>query len=542
MHFLTTHQLSLKILITILILLKGDLSDAIINSMDVDNTYEIRRHRLFNTLKKRFFTKSIKSCIGWTENEDKASDIITKLRLQVTTQPGYYDSPWERHPFLSVHSQIVNTQLYKVLQQMPKGGILHLHSDSMGDYSSLLTLAALYKDVDQFYVSTTSSGSPDEYFKLSSVPIDQYLPLSMVLTDTELWKRVLGDLTLTVDKLKCGGDMWRFFSPIFARVTTLLSVTSIAYQYYTKAFQYLLKEEHICHVELRTPWYVENSTIIGTKENTILSALTNANKTSMGMQLSMRVIFIDSRHHASTEDDINKIHNNITYVAKTMMKPDQLSKYLVGYDLVSEEDTGQTTHYCVPTIMESLLISGDKIYPTFYLHDGETNLPSGHGTQADQVPAQSSTNDNLIDAYLINTIRRDKSTISVGRVGHALGLYKDTGLMERYRSQSIAIELCPISNQLLQYVGDLRNHPGQLYLSMGLPCSLNPDDPAIYGYQGVTFDFWEACVAWNLDLMALKVLAYNSLQYSSLPEKEKEDKINAWLHDWYLFIDELISH
>jgi adenosine deaminase CECR1 len=101
------------------------------------------------------------------------------------------------------------------------------------------------------------------------------------------------------------------------------------------------------------------------------------------------------------------------------------------------------------------------------------------------------------------------------------------------------IELCPISNQLLRYVEDIRNHPGQLYLSMGLPCSLNPDDPAIYSYQGVTYDFWEACVAWNLDLKELKLLAYYSIQYSSLRENEKKNLINLWLKAWYEFINEV---
>ena len=67
--------------------------------------------------------------------------------------------------------------------------------------------------------------------------------------------------------------------------------------------------------------------------------------------------------------------------------------------------------------------------------------------------------------------------------------------------------------------------------------SLNPDDPAIYGYQGVTHDFWAACIAWDLDLLALKVLAYYSLEYSGLGDAEKTKAIEEWLVTWAAFAE-----
>ncbi len=110
-------------------------------------------------------------------------------------------------------------------------------------------------------------------------------------------------------------------------------------------------------------------------------------------------------------------------------------------------------------------------------------------------------------------------------------------LLQDYKACGLAVELCPISNQLLHYVLDIREHPGQLYLAMGLPVCLNPDDPAIYGYQGVAHDFWEACVAWNLDLKAIKLLCYYSLKYSSLADLQKQETISRWLKSWGWFIN-----
>ena len=98
------------------------------------------------------------------------------------------------------------------------------------------------------------------------------------------------------------------------------------------------------------------------------------------------------------------------------------------------------------------------------------------------------------------------------------------------------VELCPISNQLLRYVKDLREHPGQSYLAAGLPVSISSDDPAIYGYQGISYDFWEAVIGWGLDLKMVKILCYYSIKGSSLDEAAKSEKINSWQKDWNDYI------
>lgn len=470
--------------------------------------------------------------IDWTPAEERANTLIQQLREQIVTQPNYYQQPWEAQPFISVQSLITKTKLYQILKLMPKGAILHLHSDSMGDYALLLRLAAKLNDPDRFYVNQDSTGDPHEYFKLGDSGTG-YRPLSDILSDQQLWTTVLTNLTLSVDHMTNCSNMWLLFAPIFARVTTLLSVESIAYQYYLNSFQYLVHEDHVSHVELRTPWRTENQSIEGTKENIILRALNQVNV--HGAHLSMKIIFIDSRH-TSCDPVIRDpvIRDHISYVAHAMANHDP---YVVGYDLVGEEDTGQTTHKIIPLINDCLLKQDGQVYPRFYLHNGETMLPASHRSIDDrqgtnQIPAQSGTNDNLIDTYQINTIDQ----IKVGRVGHAIGLYKNYQLLTKYREAGIAVELCPISNQLLRYMVDLRAHPGQLYISSGLPCSLSPDDPAIFGYQGVTYDFWEACVAWNLNLKTLKLLAYQSIQYSALNDTEKQTKLAQWLEQWYQFI------
>src|SRR5262249_57761729 len=101
-------------------------------------------------------------------------------------------------------------------------------------------------------------------------------------------------------------------------------------------------------------------------------------------------------------------------------------------------------------------------------------------------------------------------------------------LEERLKKHGVAGEVCPISNQMLRYVSDLRMHPADGYLRRGVPCVLSNDDPGIFGNDGLSYDFWVATLAWDLDLRALKQLALNSLNYSGMTVAEKRTALVAW--------------
>jgi adenosine deaminase-related growth factor len=83
----------------------------------------------------------------------------------------------------------------------------------------------------------------------------------------------------------------------------------------------------------------------------------------------------------------------------------------------------------------------------FFFHAGETNW---YNTETDF---------NLIDAILMNT----------KRIGHGYSLYKHPILWEEFKKKDIAVEVSPISNQVLGLVHDLRNHPAAFYISENVP-------------------------------------------------------------------------
>lgn len=103
------------------------------------------------------------------------------------------------------------------------------------------------------------------------------------------------------------------------------------------------------------------------------------------------------------------------------------------------------------------------------------------------------------------------------------------------------IEVSPISNQILGYVSDLRNHPARVLLANNVNISINSDDPGVFGYDGLSYDFWMAYLNWDLTVKDLKKLIFNSIEFSSLNSSEKQ---KAKLHlqkEWTVFVKNAIQ-
>jgi len=471
-----------------------------------------------NQLRAQFFDPEVNlEAIGWSEADQAASDRLEKLREDVVQQKGYYDMPWEAQWFVDVREKIEGTGLFRLLKGMPKGAILHIHPSAMGDFDALLKAAG---EAGASVLADLSKESKDlPMFSYDPDVGSDYTPLSGALADRELHQTILGKLVLTGEELDLVGDAWELFQPVFTRVGELLKPVEIRRGYFGKAMAALL-EDNVQHVELRTSWGKHPDTD---------AAIQDAVDAAAG--LSYRVIYSDSRMGGPSggpDDYDGSIMADMEHVLELMSRESPV----VGFDLVAEEDTGHVTYYFLDDILN--VLEERKALPPFYFHDGESELPPDYLDEVDpaQPPSKHYFNNNLLDAYLLNTMRLGGYQLSTNRVGHAVSLFKTPGLLRDYIKAGLCVELCPISNQLLKYTLDLREHPGQAYLAAGLPVSLSPDDPAIYGYQGVTHDFWIACIAWGLDLRAIKLLCHYSIENSSLAAEEKGALREQWSAAW----------
>lgn len=99
-----------------------------------------------------------------------------------------------------------------------------------------------------------------------------------------------------------------------------------------------------------------------------------------------------------------------------------------GFDLVGDENTLKPLSYYLKQLLafRTRQAEEDVVIP-FFLHAGET---LGDGTEADM---------NIYDAILLGT----------KRIGHGFSLVKHPKLMEICREKDIALEVCPISNEVL---------------------------------------------------------------------------------------------
>jgi len=194
---------------------------------------------------------------------------------------------------------------------------------------------------------------------------------------------------------------------------------------------------------------------------------------------------------------------------------------IAGFDLVGAEDKLKPLKYYIERLLrfrERQKEEGVDI--PFILHAGET---LGDGTEADL---------NLYDAILLGT----------KRIGHGFSLAKHPKLIETCRQKGIAVEVCPISNEVLRLTSSMPMHPLPVLLNNGVPVVLNSDDPSVFGNMGLTFDYFQVLVASEMSgLRTLGTLARDSIEFSMLDPDEKRKLLENFESRWIEFVDYIIA-
>lgn len=189
--------------------------------------------------------------------------------------------------------------------------------------------------------------------------------------------------------------------------------------------------------------------------------------------------------------------------------------FVAGFDLVGQEDKGRPLVDFIPQLLEI------KNTTRFFFHAGETNW-------------EGDTDMNLFDAVLLNTTR----------IGHGYAIVKHPEVYQVAKERKIAVEISPISNQVLKLVDDYRNHPAAALIADGFPVVIACDDPSFWGSKALSYDWYIAFMAFgsrDSDLRLLKQLAINSILYSSLEDDERSGLLNEWEKRWDQFLDDILE-
>jgi adenosine deaminase len=105
--------------------------------------------------------------------------------------------------------------------------------------------------------------------------------------------------------------------------------------------------------------------------------------------------------------------------------------------------------------------------------------------------------------------------LGVSRVDHGNKSLDDESLVSYLVENQIPLTLCPLSNQKLQVVPDLKNHPVRKMLQSGIRATINSDDPAYFGGY-INENYLAVAEALELTKEEICLLAENSIRGSFL--------------------------
>ena len=190
--------------------------------------------------------------------------------------------------------------------------------------------------------------------------------------------------------------------------------------YYTKGLEEF-KDDNIQYAEVRSlmiPLYDAFGNVHNDPEYTLKVYKSMTDKFVKAHKedfYGAKMIYIQTR--TSSKSDIEKAVKKGIYLKK------KYPEILSGFDLVGQEDTGNTLLYYLNELLIPKATGGDLPY---FFHAGETNW---EGQTVDY---------NIADALLLNT----------RRIGHGYAFTKHDVLMKKARSMEVPAEVCPISNQV----------------------------------------------------------------------------------------------
>jgi adenosine deaminase len=117
------------------------------------------------------------------------------------------------------------------------------------------------------------------------------------------------------------------------------------------------------------------------------------------------------------------------------------------------------------------------------------------------------------------------------RIQHGVRSFEVPGLVEQLADQGVCLDVCPTSNIMLSVFPSLAEHPLPRLLEAGVRCSINADDPLLFGPS--MLDEYELCRReFGLSDEQLADIARTSIECGGAPESVRTSAlagIDAWL-------------
>ncbi|KAI0999856.1 hypothetical protein K3495_g8341 [Podosphaera aphanis] len=534
-------------------------------------SYNIAREKLKRAEKERAFDAS--TTVNSSDIEIQAARLVRKIveydqENTFGEKNNMYDQlSGKNHGehFLGNVDLINKTELMKVAKKMPKGAHLHIHFNSCLPARFLLRQA---RNIDAMYIRSTLALTNSENMDRARISFmvmtlyeathttdpdghEQYVPLGNVWDENyipnrwmpyrkfhtefdphDTWnerqygleRTVAAELWLekkmqfTEDEAhhskQTGHGVWACFNQRTQMMKGLFAYES-AFRLYTEACIRDFVEDNIQFAEIRPNFMSTNS--LKTDDGTgsignegILAIIEDQLKKTTDQLKSegkyfggMKVIYCTPRIFRR-EQIASALYECIELKRK-------YKNLICGFDLVGHEEMGNELRLFVPEFIEfrkRCKTLGLEI--PFLFHCGETLQNGGN------------VDSNLYDAILLKA----------KRIGHGYAVARHPLLMEMIKERNIAIEVCPISNEVLGLTPAIHGHHLPILLANNVPCTINSDNATFYR-SSLSHDFYQVMIgSESMTLHGWKQLAMWSLEHSCMTTEELKQVTAEWSRRW----------
>ncbi|XP_050074430.1 adenosine deaminase 2-A-like [Anopheles maculipalpis] len=459
------------------------------------------------------------SSILLTANETIVNKQLRKLKINELAK-GYFN-PYSFSParhFFEVLDEINASPLFEFIRAMPKGAVLHAHDTALAS-TEVIVNATYFPDLWQR--GNFTDGHDPEFLFSRAKPTTGgagWEPVSTVRnrTGADRYDEQIRRLFSLFDEdplhaYRSINDVWNRFSRIFLALDPIVTYKPVWEYYFREALREFY-EDNVMYLEFRgllpSLYDLDGNTYKPEEVVEIYRTITDEFKATHPGFAGTKFIYAPIRNaDDQTLDQYLKLAERLHR---------QYGDYVVGFDLVGQEDGSRTLLSMVP----KLLNLPDSI--NFVFHAGETNW---QGMPSDE---------NLFDAVMLGT----------KRIGHGYALLKHPVLLKMVKERDICVEINPVSNQVLKLVADYRNHPAAILFTSNFPLVVSSDDPSFWCAAPLSHDFYMAFLGMtgaDQDLRVLKQLALNSLRYSLMNEQDKRVAEAIFDHSWNDFINAKVA-
>lgn len=130
-----------------------------------------------------------------------------------------------------------------------------------------------------------------------------------------------------------------------------------------------------------------------------------------------------------------------------------------------------------------------------------------------------------------NNIQKALDNLGAERIGHGVRAIEDLYTIDLLKQRHIPLEMCPTSNLQTGIVPKLAKHPLYPFYQLGIPVTINTDDPSISNTT-LTDEFLVAHRGAGVPFQALLQMILNAARAAFLPPHEKQ-KLVHWFKEQF---------